>query len=83
MSSEEPSPSSPAPEVPSSPKRTCPDETGSAEKQETLALLAARRDEYKRAALVAKKSGDTATAIGYIKVAKVGVYNSTIILVTF
>uniref|UniRef100_A0A1B6H408 C2 domain-containing protein n=1 Tax=Cuerna arida TaxID=1464854 RepID=A0A1B6H408_9HEMI len=65
VSSDEPSPTSPvADEVPSSPKKICP------EPSNTLILLVGRRDEYKRAALVAKRAGDTSTAISYIKIAK-------------
>ncbi|XP_054284049.1 coiled-coil and C2 domain-containing protein 1-like isoform X2 [Macrosteles quadrilineatus] len=78
VSSDEPSPVSPSPgsEVPSSPKKLCPQPeepaatTDNIDNSETLCLLTTRRDEYKRAALVAKKSGDTKTAINYIKIAK-------------
>lgn len=62
----------PAPTIPVTKPTELPDgkSTLSPDKIETLNLLNARKDEYKRAALVAKKSGNTAVAIGFIKVAK-------------
>ena len=58
----------PSPVSPQSPAK----ETVSAPKvdEEKLALLLARQKEYKVAALLAKKSGDTEKALGYVKIAK-------------
>lgn len=46
--------------------------------QDTLDTLIARREEYKRVALAAKKSGNMDTAISYIKIAKVNLPNRKI-----
>lgn len=66
-----PEPMRPAPAIPSEiPSPEIPSPTLSAENIEMLKLLNTRKDEYKSAALTAKRSGDPQTAIGYIKIAK-------------
>lgn len=59
-------PPQPDPEIPLTPQSP---ELGP-EKVELLSVLNGRKNEYKMAALAAKKSGDQATAIAYIKIAK-------------
>ncbi|KAL1123868.1 hypothetical protein AAG570_001638 [Ranatra chinensis] len=46
------------------------DKQEDAEKSRTLALLAARRDEYKKAAVGAKRRGDTQKALEHVKLLK-------------
>ncbi|XP_049816691.1 coiled-coil and C2 domain-containing protein 1-like isoform X1 [Schistocerca nitens] len=58
---------SPGKEVPS-PMPSSP--TSTADQNNTIAALAARRDEYKMAALQAKKAGDRETAINYVRIVK-------------
>lgn len=58
---------SPQKETPS-PVPTSP--TSTSEQSNTIAALAARRDEYKMAALQAKKAGDRETAINYVRIVK-------------
>ncbi|KAF5269220.1 hypothetical protein FQR65_LT02521 [Abscondita terminalis] len=62
----------PAPSPPSSPPTVQSPEKPSLspENEELLKLLSARRDEYKLAALQAKKTGDSPLAIKFIKTAK-------------
>lgn len=45
--------------------------------KETYRMLAARRDQYKHAALKAKHTGDITTATQHVKVAKVTIGTST------
>lgn len=79
----EPTPSRPAPSVPSPttppaisspttpPSVSSPEKPSlSPENEELLKLLNTRKDEYKAAALQAKRAGDAASAVKHIKVAK-------------
>jgi coiled-coil and C2 domain-containing protein 1 len=71
-----PEPTRPAPPVPTEPEpvpEKTPEETPSPPPQvdtQVVEMLTERRNQYKIAALRAKKSGDDATAISYIKIAK-------------
>lgn len=67
----EPQVTAPVRPAPAVPTETPPEETVPSEQnQELLQMLNKRRDEYKMAALKAKKLNDKTTAINYIKVAK-------------
>lgn len=61
------------PQLPSSPRTvaTADCQAPNIVDEDTLQLLIARREEYKRAALLAKQAGDMTTAIKHIKTAKV------------
>lgn len=65
----EPLSEEPLPSV-TSPTRPAPPSTTTEVDKEVLATLTSRRDEYKRAALAAKRAGDTDKAVRMVKVAR-------------
>lgn len=60
-----------APETVSAPDAVSPDN-----QDNTMAVLIERRDQYKHAALQAKRSGDTELALTFVKVVKVSEYQN-------